>query len=147
MRAARHGPSSATAAGFGDKPAPRRPKLKKWVPHRSGPMLGFVDVQLASGLIVNGLRLMTGKNGLWIALPATKRVDQAGAPSAASTVSQSTSRSLNSATEQQAIGSTRWSSGLFERLTPMISAVCNERPNYGARLCPASGASVPLRNP
>jgi hypothetical protein len=52
MRAARQGPSVAVAAGFGDTPAPRRAKLKKWVPHRSGKMLGCFSAVLPSGLVI-----------------------------------------------------------------------------------------------
>jgi DNA-binding cell septation regulator SpoVG len=52
--------------------------LKDCTPHRSGPMLAFLSVELASGMIVNGLRLMTGARGLWIAMPSQKRLDAGG---------------------------------------------------------------------
>jgi DNA-binding cell septation regulator SpoVG len=58
----------------------RQAKLKKWTAHRSGALIGFVSVQLPSGMIVHDLRLMTGKNGYWIALPAMKQVDRDGRP-------------------------------------------------------------------
>jgi hypothetical protein len=68
------------AATWGDPPPPRRPKLTKWVPHRSGKLLGFASVQLASGMILHDLRVMTGKNGLWVAMPAQKQFDREGQP-------------------------------------------------------------------
>jgi hypothetical protein len=43
-----------TAAGD----VPRRPRLKKWAPHRKGAMLGWAEVELSSGMIVNKLRLL-----------------------------------------------------------------------------------------
>jgi hypothetical protein len=61
-------------------PHPRQPKLRKWTPHRSGPLLGFVTVELASGMVLGDLRIMTGKNGLWIAMPAIKQIGRDGNP-------------------------------------------------------------------
>jgi DNA-binding cell septation regulator SpoVG len=58
----------------------RQARLKKWMPRRSGALLGFCSVQLPSGLVINGLRVMTGADGLWIASPAQKQVDRAGQP-------------------------------------------------------------------
>jgi DNA-binding cell septation regulator SpoVG len=58
----------------------RQIKIKKWTPHQSGALIGFCSVQLPSGMIVHDLRLMTGKNGHWIALPAMKQVDRDGRP-------------------------------------------------------------------
>ena len=43
-------------------------------------MLGFIDVELRSGLGINGLRLLSGKNGLWVAMPSIRRVDKDGSP-------------------------------------------------------------------
>ena len=37
--------------------APRRPRLRKWVPHRKGAMLGWAEVEFSSWIIVNKLRL------------------------------------------------------------------------------------------
>jgi hypothetical protein len=73
-------PNAATAAAWGDKPSPRRPKLKKWRPHRSGALLGFCSVELMSGMVINDLRIMTGKNGLWVAMPAQRQLDRDGQP-------------------------------------------------------------------
>jgi DNA-binding cell septation regulator SpoVG len=57
-------------------------RLKKWIPHRSGAMLGFCAVELASGMVINNLRLMTGKSGPWVAMPAQKQLDRDGQPRA-----------------------------------------------------------------
>lgn len=51
-------------------------KLRRWAPYRNpaGTMLGFLSVELASGLIINDLKLMVGqKGGHWIAMPAKQR--------------------------------------------------------------------------
>jgi len=72
------------AAAWGLRPEasrqPQRARLRKWTPHASGALLGFLSVELASGLILNDLRLMTGKNGHWIAMPAVKQFDRDGQP-------------------------------------------------------------------
>jgi DNA-binding cell septation regulator SpoVG len=54
----------------------RRPKLKKWTPHRSGALLSFCSVELVSVMILNDLRIMTGNDGLWVAMPAQRQVDR-----------------------------------------------------------------------
>jgi len=42
-------------------------------------MLGFLDVQLPSGMIVNGCKLMVGANGRhWVALPAQPQINRDG---------------------------------------------------------------------
>jgi hypothetical protein len=44
-------------------------------------MLGYLDPQLPSGMIINGCKLMRGPNGKhWIALPGIKQFDQNGEP-------------------------------------------------------------------
>jgi hypothetical protein len=43
-------------------------------------MLAFLSIELASGMIVNGLRLMTGTRGPWIAMPSQKQLDRDGKP-------------------------------------------------------------------
>jgi DNA-binding cell septation regulator SpoVG len=58
----------------------RQAKLKKWPPRRSRALLGFCSVQLPSGMISNDLRIMSGKNGLWVATPAQKQLDRDGQP-------------------------------------------------------------------
>jgi DNA-binding cell septation regulator SpoVG len=72
------------AAAWGSRPEasrqPRRARLRKWTPHANGALLGFLSVELASALILNNLRLMTGKNRHWIAMPAQKQLDRDGKP-------------------------------------------------------------------
>jgi hypothetical protein len=43
-------------------------------------MRAFLSVELPSGMVVHDLRLMAGKNGFWIALPAQKQLDRDGNP-------------------------------------------------------------------
>jgi DNA-binding cell septation regulator SpoVG len=50
------------------------------IPHRSGAMLELLAVELASGIVVNELKLMTGANGPWIAMPAQKQLHHNGDP-------------------------------------------------------------------
>ena len=66
---------------LGGKPFPY-PKLKKFVEHRSGQMVAFLSIELASGMVVHDLRLMTGKNGPWIAMPSQRQVEKDGPPAA-----------------------------------------------------------------
>jgi hypothetical protein len=54
--------------------------LKKWTERRSGALCGFAEVELASGLIISGLRIMRGERGLWVAMPAQKQADADGNP-------------------------------------------------------------------
>jgi DNA-binding cell septation regulator SpoVG len=58
-------------------------KISKWTPFRNpaGTMLGFLSVELPSGMIVNDLKLMVGQKGRrWIALPSVKQLDKEGQP-------------------------------------------------------------------
>ncbi len=45
-------------------------------PFKKGAMLGFLDLRY-HGLTVKGVRLMAGKNGMWLALPQ-KQAEQDG---------------------------------------------------------------------
>jgi hypothetical protein len=69
---------------WGPRPEARRqsrqPRLKACTPHRSGATLAFLSIELASGMIVNRLRLMTGPSGPWIAMPSQKQLDGDGNP-------------------------------------------------------------------
>jgi DNA-binding cell septation regulator SpoVG len=64
--------------------APDRPsvKIRRWSPHRNeaGTILGYLDVELPSGLVINQCRLMRGgpQGTLWIGMPSTKRPAGAG---------------------------------------------------------------------
>jgi DNA-binding cell septation regulator SpoVG len=73
-------PNASTAAVWGDRPPARRVKIRKWAPYRSGAALGFIDVELPSGMIFIGLRLMTGKRGPWVAMPAQRQLGREGNP-------------------------------------------------------------------
>jgi len=70
----------AEAPTWGPRLNADQSKLKKWTPRRSGALLGYADVHLPSGLVINGLRIMTGRNGLWVAMPAQKQLDRDGQP-------------------------------------------------------------------
>jgi hypothetical protein len=62
------------------KPAAAAVKIAKLVPHRSGSMLAFLSVETASGMIIHDLRLITGRNGTWIAMPSKPQLDRDGNP-------------------------------------------------------------------
>jgi hypothetical protein len=79
-RQLRAGETAASGSRAEPSRQSRRARLRKWTPHTSGVQLGFLSVELASGLILNDLRLMTGKNGHWIAMPAVKLLDRDGNP-------------------------------------------------------------------
>jgi len=58
-------------------------KVRRWQPFRNEArtMLGFLSVELPSGLVINDAKLMVGPHGPhWIALPATKQLDKDGNP-------------------------------------------------------------------
>jgi hypothetical protein len=64
-------------------PASRPAKIRRWKLHRNpaGTMLGFLSIELPSGLIINNLRLMVGPAGKhWIGLPTVKQIDTDGTP-------------------------------------------------------------------
>jgi hypothetical protein len=70
-------PNVATAAGWGDRPPPRRMRLISWRPVRSGKLLGFASVELLGiGLRLFELPLFAGTNGPWAALPRKARLDR-----------------------------------------------------------------------
>src|SRR5262249_27459608 len=75
----------AEAATWGPKPQSASPTatIRRWQPYRnpSGTMLGYLSVELPSGLVINDAKLMMGPQGaLWIAMPSQKRVDRDGNP-------------------------------------------------------------------
>jgi hypothetical protein len=58
-------------------------KIRKWAAYRNpaGTMLGFVSAELPSGQIINDLKLMVRPKGRrWIAMPATRQLDQDDQP-------------------------------------------------------------------
>jgi hypothetical protein len=73
----------SAAVGFGGKLTPSPRQLRKWTPGRypAGTMLGFLSVELSSGLIIKDLRLIVGPNaGVWITMPARQQLDRDGRP-------------------------------------------------------------------
>jgi hypothetical protein len=63
--------------------ASRPAKIRRWNPHRNpaGTMLGFITVELPSGMIINNCKLMVGPAGKhWIGLPTVKQIDKDGTP-------------------------------------------------------------------
>jgi hypothetical protein len=58
-------------------------KIRKWTPYRNqaGTMLGFVGAELASGMIVDSLKLMVGQTGSRrLAMPSVKLTGADGQP-------------------------------------------------------------------
>jgi hypothetical protein len=85
----RPGPSEirAATAMWGQppnaKPASPRAKIKRFTSYKNaaGTVLGYIDVQLPSGLIVNGCKLMVGPAGKhWIAPPSQQQTNKDGSP-------------------------------------------------------------------
>jgi DNA-binding cell septation regulator SpoVG len=78
--------AEAATFGPGQQAAPDRApvaKIRRWTPLRTpaGTILGYVDVELPSGMIVNGCKLMVGPNGRhWVALPSQKQTNRDGTP-------------------------------------------------------------------
>jgi DNA-binding cell septation regulator SpoVG len=85
-----HRPPSETelrrgeAVTWGTKPAAAPPpaaRLPKFTPLAGdGATRAFLSVQPPSGIILNDLRLMRGKNGYWVAMPSIKMIDREGNP-------------------------------------------------------------------
>jgi hypothetical protein len=58
-------------------------RIRRWRPYRNsaGTLCGYLDVQLPSGMIVNGCKLMVGPAGkFWIATPSEKAANKDGLP-------------------------------------------------------------------
>jgi hypothetical protein len=74
---------AAEAIGFGGNPPPPQPKIRKFTPwtNQARTVLGFLSIELPSGMILNDCKVMVGPNGTrWIALPAVKQTDAQGNP-------------------------------------------------------------------
>jgi hypothetical protein len=57
--------------------------IRRWQQYQnpSGTIRGFADIELPSGMIVNGCKLIRGPQGkYWIAPPAIRQVDSDGNP-------------------------------------------------------------------
>ena len=58
-------------------------KIRRWQPFRNpaGTMIGYLDVELPSGMTINGCKLMRSPNGKpWVAMPSERQVDRDGNP-------------------------------------------------------------------
>jgi hypothetical protein len=58
-------------------------KIRRWNahPNSAGTLLGYLSVELPSGMIVNDLKLMVGPKGRpWIAMPSQRQLDREGNP-------------------------------------------------------------------
>src|SRR5215470_12419043 len=58
-------------------------QVLRWhpLPNATGIMLGFLDLELPSGIVINAAKLMRGPNGThWIAMPSVRRLDKEGRP-------------------------------------------------------------------
>jgi DNA-binding cell septation regulator SpoVG len=75
---------AAETATWGPRPTTATAvKIRRWQPYRNpaGTVLGFLSIELGSGLVINDLKLMTGpKGGHWLAMPSIKAVDRDGQP-------------------------------------------------------------------
>jgi DNA-binding cell septation regulator SpoVG len=68
-------------ASWGIRPAVPAVKIRRFAPFRNqaGTVRGYIDIELPSGLIINGMKLMIGsKGGYWLAMPAEKALDKSG---------------------------------------------------------------------
>jgi DNA-binding cell septation regulator SpoVG len=72
--------NTATATGWGGKPPIRRMKISKWLAHSSGAMHWFVAVELASGMVINDLRLIISRHCPCVSMSAQKQFDRDGDP-------------------------------------------------------------------
>ena len=75
-------PDAATRATWGHRSGPDA-RIRRWQPYRNsaGTMCGYLDVQLPSGMTINGCKLMVGPNGkCWVAMPSERQVDKDGNP-------------------------------------------------------------------
>jgi DNA-binding cell septation regulator SpoVG len=69
-------------ASWGIEPKPPL-KIRRWQPYRNaaGTLLGYLDVELPSGMVINGCKLMIGSSGKrWVAMPSERHLDRDGKP-------------------------------------------------------------------
>jgi hypothetical protein len=69
---------NAAAAGFGDKPPPKRLRLIVWRPLVKGALRGFADVELANGLQIDDIAVHVRDGRVWASLPTRPMLDQDG---------------------------------------------------------------------
>jgi hypothetical protein len=77
-RPAQRAPDAATAAGWGDKPPPRRMVLRRWRPMHRATLCGFADVELTNGLHIDDFAVRVGDGQACASLPARPTLDQDG---------------------------------------------------------------------
>jgi hypothetical protein len=68
----------ARAFAWGERPAPRRLRLRSFRPLAKGALRGFATVELPCGLVLCDVAIFAGRNGLWASLPSKPRLDQNG---------------------------------------------------------------------
>lgn len=79
-------PTGIETARAGTYHAPRQAlgaKIRRWQPFRNpaGTILGYLDIELPSGMITNSCKLMVGQNGKpWVAMPSERQLDRDGNP-------------------------------------------------------------------
>jgi len=81
-RAIAWGARPPPAAGFGDRPRDRAIRVRfRPFKNQTGTMLGWLRLELPSGLVINAAKLMIGTHGRrWMALPAVPQVRPDGSP-------------------------------------------------------------------
>jgi hypothetical protein len=77
-RPAQRAPDAATAAGWGDKPPPRRLVLRRWRPMHRATLCGFADVELTNGLHIDDFAVRVGDGQACASLPARPTLDRDG---------------------------------------------------------------------
>jgi hypothetical protein len=71
-------PNAAVAAGFGDRPPPRRMRLISFRPLLKGSLRGFANVELPNGLKIIDCPVMTSHGKAWATLPSKPVLDREG---------------------------------------------------------------------
>jgi len=70
------GPTPSTAAGFGDRPAPRRMILLGWRQVIKNTLRGFAEVELPSGLRIRDIPVHVHQNGkAWAGMPGKPQLE------------------------------------------------------------------------
>jgi hypothetical protein len=93
----------ARAFAWGEKPAPRRLRLRSFRPLSKGALCGFATVELPSGLVLRDVAIFAGRNGSWASLPSSQGLLRMGATGTTSTASLA-----HLLTERRALAATRF---------------------------------------
>jgi hypothetical protein len=71
--------NSATAFGFGDRPAPRQLRLISWKHVPRGQLRGWATIEITSiGLRIVDVPVLIGRDGPWATLPEKPALDRDG---------------------------------------------------------------------